>query len=630
MYRMRRPPSSSAAAQPASSSVCGGKSLLSALLDITLCGVVAIVVGGFVLLALVDVDGGGGGFDPNAAIRARAARRRRAAELGVDEEALPAAEPSWPQPFKAIVRPSPSGVPPRPEVYDTRGCTCVDDWKARKGKGDGKDALCTCMGEACPPDVDPVYLTEAEGQDVCSLYKHTGYGCTAGCRAGKVYWYGFSCGKDGEKPCPPLLVTPSPTPSGTPTPPPPIVVPKVTWDPKAVVDLHGVVCEILEGREVCFNEDTQGRTLCPSYVTSAYLRDPRTDGPHPVPAEIVRICADPAFAEQFYCSVFCQDGNDHVQWWTHDVNWCYSKDGKGACPSRHPVVNVPDFTVKPWSEQGPPDTPCQAAFKDGQRPTGLVEGLTVGMLTHEPVAFSRTLVSYEIRGFFDVVPEFLVYMNNRHAGLEAVLKPYMDKYPGKIRILGDASNVGIARGITYMTGNATQPYFLLLERDFWLIEPATCAEEQLRAGIDLLKTGAVHVVRYRSQRHAGRPNWAENFFLGHEHDAFVGRQPNLACNIHYWVWDIAERWPEYFWKCGEDPTMICSDSFYCNWTNNPQLWEIAWWNREYVERFDKFKRNDPWYDLESYMNWEPHSWNDRGFVVAQGDGLFKHIDPTKF
>ena len=47
--------------------------------------------------------------------------------------------------------------------------------------------------------------------------------------------------------------------------------------------------------------------------------------------------------------------------------------------------------------------------------------------------------------------------------------------------------------------------------------------------------------------------------------------------------------------------MICSDSFYCNWTNNPQMWSIEWWNREYVTRFDSFKRNDPWWDLESYM-----------------------------
>jgi len=43
-------------------------------------------------------------------------------------------------------------------------------------------------------------------------------------------------------------------------------------------------------------------------------------------------------------------------------------------------------------------------------------------------------------------------------------------------------------------------------------------------------------------------------------------------------------------------------------TNNPQLWEVAWWNKEYVTKFDNFKSSDPYYDLESYMNWEPNSW----------------------
>ena len=35
------------------------------------------------------------------------------------------------------------------------------------------------------------------------------------------------------------------------------------------------------------------------------------------------------------------------------------------------------------------------------------------------------------------------------------------------------------------------------------------------------------------------------------------------------------------------------------------------------------------------MNWETgkdgvSSWNDRGWTVAQGDGLFMHVDPTKW
>ncbi len=55
------------------------------------------------------------------------------------------------------------------------------------------------------------------------------------------------------------------------------------------------------------------------------------------------------------------------------------------------------------------------------------------------------------------------------------------------------------------------------------------------------------------------------------------------------------------------------------------MWRVDWWNKEYVSRFPHFKRNDPYYDLEVYMNWEPNSWNDRKFIVSQGDGLFKHV-----
>jgi hypothetical protein len=299
------------------------------------------------------------------------------------------------------------------------------------------------------------------------------------------------------------------------------------------------------------------------------------------------------------------------------------------CPSMHATIPEASFTVQPWSAPSPSPNPCRAAAAAGVK-AAKVPDLSVGMLTHEPVAFRLSLATYEEYGMFDVLDEFIIYMNGRNAVLEAVVAPYVAKYPSLFKIIGNDTNIGIARGMVALTNAAKNPYFLFMERDFWLVEPATCVSEQLLAGIELLKTQRVHVVRYRHRVKAGRPNWAENFFKGHEDDAFVGRQPNLACNIFYWIHDVEARWPNQFTVCGENPQMICSDSFYCNWTNNPQMWEIKWWNREYVDQFDKFKRNDPWWDLESYMNWEPNSWNDRGFNVAQGDGLFMHNDPTKW
>ena len=39
---------------------------------------------------------------------------------------------------------------------------------------------------------------------------------------------------------------------------------------------------------------------------------------------------------------------------------------------------------------------------------------------------------------------------------------------------------------------------------------------------------------------------------------------------------------------------------------------------------------NPYEDLELYMNWEPNAWNDRPYVIAQGEGMFMHSDKKKW
>jgi hypothetical protein len=57
-----------------------------------------------------------------------------------------------------------------------------------------------CSGDrakACPPETNIDFFTEAIGQDVCSLRRHTGYGCTAGCTAdGKVHVFDLNENKN--------------------------------------------------------------------------------------------------------------------------------------------------------------------------------------------------------------------------------------------------------------------------------------------------------------------------------------------------------------------------------------------------------------------------------------------------
>jgi hypothetical protein len=128
------------------------------------------------------------------------------------------------------------------------------------------------------------------------------------------------------------------------------------------------------------------------------------------------------------------------------------------------------------------------------------------MLTHEPKSMKDSLATYEANGLLDLIPEFIIYVNKRTPEIDAVIAPHLARHPN-IKVLGDANNYGILRGMNFLTGNASNPYFLFLERDFQLIEPAACVYEQLTAGVDMVKAGKAHVVRYRHRRKAGRPNW---------------------------------------------------------------------------------------------------------------------------
>ena len=375
-----------------------------------------------------------------------------------------------------------------------------------------------------------------------------------------------------------------------------------SWSPGDVYDFRGGGCELLDGVEQCYMEDGQGRELCPPSVTLQLM----TSGPPEYPQ------CGPDSAHAFYCTIICQEGNPTVRWGVHSIEECYKPENRGNCPPRPSVVPRSQWAWRPWSEVRRPETRCQAAARLGSPSGGVVEGLTVGLLTHEPRSFAESMASYERHGLFSAVTEFIVYINNRNAETEAVADEYSAKYPGLIKVLGTAQNVGITHGMIALTDAATQPYFLFMERDFRLVEPATCVYEELRAGVDLVKSGAAQVVRYRHKWRAGRPNWAYRFFAGHEDDAFRTWQPNLGCNVHYWLEDPVGRFPQYFWKCGADPEMLCSDAYYCNWTNNPQLFAIDWWNREYVKgSFKTSQRLDPYDNIETWMNWEPNAWNDR-------------------
>ena len=243
------------------------------------------------------------------------------------------------------------------DEYNLRGCQCKKDWKSLPAE----EGLCRCGG-VCPSHVNPPFLTEAKGQALCSLDQQTGYKCWAACEhtmddaITHVKWFAAPCGSGNQdecdkpvvvkaKPSPPpappaaakqlaavekpaaaaapAAVVASPTSTSKAEPPTLVAGGELTWDPKEVWDMRGLQCQMKDGKERCYVEDTQGRELCPEFVTHEWLSTNHNQW----------LCSDEN-ADKYYCVAGCQEGNAEIKWSANEIKWCYDPKNFGTCPLR--------------------------------------------------------------------------------------------------------------------------------------------------------------------------------------------------------------------------------------------------------------------------------------------------------
>uniref|UniRef100_A0A0G4F942 Uncharacterized protein n=1 Tax=Chromera velia CCMP2878 TaxID=1169474 RepID=A0A0G4F942_9ALVE len=273
-------------------------------------------------------------------------------------------------------------------------------------------------------------------------------------------------------------------------------------------------------------------------------------------------------------------------------------------------------------------------------------GITVGMLVNgerEMDIFIDTLQTYEVNGLLSQIPEMFVFFNSQTEAMvertNAFFSEYSKLYPSdtkfNVRLMGSDKNENILKPFNWMVGNATNPYFLFLEKDFKLIEPWTCVTEQLELGKTLLSENKAQVVRYRHRQRPGHPLWTYETLNMLD----MNRQPNLLCTEFWMLPDPVSAYPGKFWKCDENisPTALCVSSFDCCQTNNPHLFLIDWWKKEYIPKFEEERKAraegnppsccDPDDNVEFWFNWADETWRSGKWTVALLEGLFRHEDP---
>jgi len=186
-----------------------------------------------------------------------------------------------------------------------------------------------------------------------------------------------------------------------------------------------------------------------------------------------------------------------------------------------------------------------------------------------------------------------------------------------IPYIGLERNVGIGEGFIRLTEQAQTDNVLILEHDWKLIEDKQTTIDRLKSGIELLDNG-FSVIRYRHRKEPGHPHFSFRY-QGRELDYYdeeiQATSPHLLDSLHWTDPSI-----EFGDKIQKEGEYFTTTSRWANWTNNPCLYKKDF----YLNTVKSFAGSG--IALEGNIGkW----WVNQNFKVAQGEGLFKHLDEGK-
>lgn len=225
--------------------------------------------------------------------------------------------------------------------------------------------------------------------------------------------------------------------------------------------------------------------------------------------------------------------------------------------------------------------------------------ISVGICSYQGVkTIAQTLNSYQKFNLFDAADEIILLDQGNRPEIRDLVRGF-----AKIRY--KASSNFKFHCVDKLMHLLKCKYVLFLEEDFKLTANASQVELQINQALKMLSLGLVRVVRLRSRRLAGYPNWAHMTYIAKGN---VGKLHALH-SVH-WFDDPSLHYDHIF-KCGQNPSIWCS-KFPVDFTLNPFISDRLWWIQNVTPLFtgDEGKMSENWASL--------------GHNVAQGEGLFTH------
>lgn len=207
-------------------------------------------------------------------------------------------------------------------------------------------------------------------------------------------------------------------------------------------------------------------------------------------------------------------------------------------------------------------------------------------------------------------------------------------------VIGSKQQVGIGRAMVRLVTLAASmqgvQHVLFLEEDFVVNDRVdkTSLAHLLETSQQLLRSGTADIVKLRHRRYPGEPFFSK-VWQGHEHEMFTKETPFVSnhtlLDTMHWILDPALYFTgDRIRHCDiKNPThkqdWFCAFSTHAGWTNNPFLIQPSF----FLENIAPSALADWVGSIEGAINNSPHLWDDKCFVIAQGDGIFTHRDVDK-
>ena len=237
--------------------------------------------------------------------------------------------------------------------------------------------------------------------------------------------------------------------------------------------------------------------------------------------------------------------------------------------------------------------------------------ISAGVLTYfAPKTLRNTLETYKKAGFLDIVEDFFVVIQKSDRQL--LEKEVCDSFGVRSVLL--STNGRMASGFRAIYENARTDVILPLENDF-VIQASQEVKPFLTNALYFLDQG-YDIVRGRSRKNAGVPNYASDFWSKESPHTFMHH--THLCECSHWEDDPDLVYPSKIQKVRPQDgseAWYTTDARSCNYTNNPFLCKKEFFAKAILPHL---------VDGENIEDRLTPIWSTKAYSCVFGPGLFTH------